>query len=186
MSNVGATGGASPLNAGTGRTAPLGEKKAADPKAKMGTDSLAIAQGAKADFQYFGHSPRVTVTLMMKQPIWGDDRSDITSAQWAQMPAAQQKEILALIPTKGATDQFLSNMDPAVAEAKARVGAAVGKLWERAKVWSAEQDAKRAKEAAAAPRNEAQAQHQPAAQDPGAQVDRLNQLIEAGEAEPKT
>lgn len=177
MADIGATGGSSPLNKVPGHTTPLEARKPADVKLKMSTDALALAPGSKADYQYFDHAPRVTVSLMMKQPIWADDRSDVTPAQWAQMPEAQRQEILALIPRESAKAQFLSNMDPAVVKAKAELSALAKKAWHGALAWSAEQDAKKAKQAASAPAPAATP-----APDPGAQVDRLNALIESKEA----
>lgn len=180
MGDVGATGGSSPLNQVPGRTTPLEPRKAADAQAKMGTDGLSLSATSKADYQYFDHAPKVTVSLLMKQPIWADDRTDITSAQWSQMPESQQKEILALIPREAAKAQFLSNMDPAVAKAKAELGGLAKSMWDRAQAWSAEQDAKRAKEPAPAGTPAT-----PAPAEAGAQVDRLNALIESSEPQAK-
>ncbi len=173
MADIGATGGSSPLNQGAARTAPLDARKSPEPQAKIGTDGLTLSTGSKAEPQYFGHSPRVTVSLMMKQPIWADDRSDVTPAQWAQMPESQRQEILALIPREAAKAQFLSNVDPAVVKAKAELGALAKKAWEGALAWSAEQDAKKARAGEAPPAPTADAQ-----------VDRLNALIESSEPKP--
>jgi hypothetical protein len=115
----------------------------------MGTDTLSLEGAARPEEpQYFGHQPRVTLSWLLKQPIWADDRSDIRPEQWAKMPESQRKEILAMVPNEPARAMFLSNMDPQVAASKAvlgdlakRAGAKLGEIAER----------ERARQAAAAP-----------------------------------
>ena len=140
-------------------------------KAKLGTDQLAIAQ---PEHQYFGHRPKVVLSLILKQPIWQDDRTKITPEQWNQMPAAQQDEILKMMPTDAARNQFTAYMDPAAVAARAWAGAAAkGLVKAIAKGAAASAEREAAEQAAAA------AKAQEAEQ--AVQVDRLNALVEASE-----
>lgn len=172
MADVGATSGTGPIKGVPARTAPVEATPSAAPAPKLGTDGLALSKGAEGEYQYFGHKPKITLSMLLKQPIWGDDRTKIDHAQWAQMPEAQRKEILAMIPTDPARAQFLSHVDPAVAKAKEELGAMVKKAWDGAVEWSNSREAAKA----AAPATPTT----PAAPTPetSAQVDRLNALID--------
>ncbi|MEB3223153.1 MAG: hypothetical protein VKS61_13840 [Candidatus Sericytochromatia bacterium] len=114
------TSAAAPATGSFPTQKPLAAKPEEAPQApKMGTDTLALAGAPRADeHQYFGHQPRVTLSWVMKQPLWADDRSAIKADQWAKMPESQRQDILAMMPHDAARSQFLSGMDPNVAAAR--------------------------------------------------------------------
>ena len=142
----------------------------AGPAAKVGTDQLQLTKSG--EFQYFGHAPQVTVTLMLKQPIWADDRTKITFEQWQAMPEKQQQAILKLIPRKEARKQFLSGMNPDVVAAKEWLGKVGHGLATAIANGAARVEAQNAAKAAAAQAAQAAEATQ------AAQVDRLNALVE--------
>jgi hypothetical protein len=100
---------------------PVAPPAAATPAPKVATDELKLSKPAVEE-QYFGHAPQIMLSMVLKQPIWQDDRTKVTSEQWAQMPDAQREKILAMIPTDPARRQFLSYVDPATAAARAWAG----------------------------------------------------------------
>lgn len=153
---------AAPLPARSGPLPAQATQQPAGPT--IAPDAMALTPVAPPPYQYFGHEPKVTLSWLMKQPIWQDDRTGVTGDQWAQMPEAQQKEILAMIPTEPARAEFLSNVSPAVMKAKAELGAAVKHAWDDAQAWQQRYEAEH-----------------PAAGGTDAQVDSLNKLIESGE-----
>ena len=172
--------GAPPTGPLPARSTPLPTAATPEPGPTVGTDQLSLSTTppAATEHQYFDHAPIpghkniMTLSVLLKQPLWADDRTKITADQWAAMPEAQQQEILAMIPTDPAKAQFRSSVSPATAKAQAELGDMAKKLWNGAQAWHERYaaDHPAPPPAAAAP---------PPTTD--AQVDRLNQLIEQGE-----
>jgi hypothetical protein len=140
--------------AGPAKLPPAEAPKAAPtpvaPAPKVGTDELKLSRPAEEE-QYFGHAPKITLSMLLKQPIWQDDRTKVSAEQWAQMPEGQRAKILAMIPTEPARKQFLSYVDPATAAARAWAGEVAHKAAEAIRHYG----------------------------EPDQQVDKLNALIES-------
>lgn len=102
-------------------TAPTTAELVARAKAEgaMPQEAVEPSPASDGEFKTFGHSGKITLSLIQKLPIWADDRTPITAEQWAEMPQAQRDEILAKLPLDSTRAVHLHNMDPEVAKAKA-------------------------------------------------------------------